>query len=88
MSCAYFITHSMSWKVVEAVTSDTQDHRCFKSSDQQLFTLFNCMDWKTRKYTIGLQLAVMQLVERLLRTPETRGSNPVIGKIYMYYQLY
>ena len=46
------------------------------------------MDWKTRKYTIGLQLAVMQLVERLLRTPETRGSNPVIGKIYMYYQLY
>ena len=21
-------------------------------------------------------------------TPEVRGSNPVIGKIYMYYQLY
>ena len=29
-----------------------------------------------------------QLVERLLLTPEICGLNPVISKIYMYYQLY
>ena len=29
-----------------------------------------------------------QLVDRSLPTPEIRSSNPVIGKIYMYYQLY
>ena len=33
-------------------------------------------------------MVVAQLVEQSLPTPEVRGSNPVIGKIYMYYQLY
>ena len=28
-------------------------------------------------------VAVTQLVERLLPIPEVRGSNPVIGKIYI-----
>ena len=35
---------------------------------------------------------VTQLVERLLPTPEVRGSNPVIGKLlyetFVYCQLY
>ena len=34
------------------------------------------------------EVVVAQLVERSLPTPEVRGSNPVIGKIYMYNQLY
>ena len=34
------------------------------------------------------EVVVVQLVERSLPTPEVRGSNPVIGKICMYYQLY
>ena len=33
-------------------------------------------------------MVVAQLVERLLPKPEIRGSNPVIGKIYLDYQLY
>ena len=37
-------------------------------------------------------MAVAQLVERLLLTPEVRGSNPVIGKLlygtFVYCQLY
>ena len=33
-------------------------------------------------------VVVAQLVERSLPIPELRASNPVIGKIYMYYQLY
>ena len=28
---------------------------------------------------------VAQLVEGSLPTPEVRGSNPVIGKLYLYY---
>ena len=32
-------------------------------------------------------VGVGQLVERSLPTPEIRGSNPVIGKIYVYYQM-
>ena len=28
-------------------------------------------------------MAVAQLVERLLPTPEIRGSNPAIGKFYL-----
>ena len=34
------------------------------------------------------EVVVAQLVEQSLPTPEVRGSNPVIGKIYLYYQLY
>ena len=34
------------------------------------------------------EVVVAQLVERSLPKPEVRGSNPIIGKIYMYYQLY
>ena len=34
------------------------------------------------------EVVVVQLVEWSLPTPEVRGSNPVIGKIYMYCQLY
>ena len=30
---------------------------------------------------------VVQLVERLLTTPEARGSNPVIGILYITYTL-
>ena len=29
-----------------------------------------------------------KLVSQMLPTPEIRGSNPVIGKTYMNYQLY
>ena len=32
------------------------------------------------------EVVVAQLVERSLPTPEVRGSNPVIGKIYMYWK--
>ena len=34
------------------------------------------------------EVVVAQLVGRSLPIPEVCGSNPVIGKIYMYYQLY
>ena len=34
------------------------------------------------------EVVVAQLVERSLPTPEVRGLNPVIGKIYLYDQLY
>ena len=32
-------------------------------------------------------VVVAQLVERLLPIPEVRGSNPVIGKIYIHHLL-
>ena len=40
-----------------------------------------CLEW-CQKQRAGA-LVVAQLVERLLLTPEVRGSNPVIGKIYI-----
>ena len=33
-------------------------------------------------------VVVVQLVEHLLPTHEICASNPIIGKIYMYYQVY
>ena len=41
----------------------------------------------TKIYVI-MEVVLAQLVERSIPTPEVRGLNPVIGKIYMYYQLY
>ena len=42
-----------------------------------------------RRYDIlKREVVVAHLVERSLPTPEVRGSNPVIGKNYMYNQLY
>ena len=35
-----------------------------------------------------MEVVLAQLVERSIPTPEVRGSNPVIGKICVYYQLY
>ena len=35
------------------------------------------------KMTSMTAVVVAQLVERLLLTPEVRGLNPVIGKIYI-----
>ena len=37
----------------------------------------------TGKMTSRKAVVVAQLVERLLLTPEVRGLNPVIGKIYI-----
>ena len=34
------------------------------------------------------EVVVAQLVEWSLQKPEVRGLNPVIGKIWMYYQMY
>ena len=34
--------------------------------------------------TVNRAVFVAQLVERSLPLPEVRGSNPVIGKIYLY----
>ena len=42
----------------------------------------------TLNYSNIWEVVVAQLVERSLPTPEVRGSNPVISKIYMYHQLY
>ena len=41
-----------------------------------------------RMLTAIAVMVVAQLVERPLPTPEVGGLNPVIGKIYMYCQLY
>ena len=41
---------------------------------------------KTRLYISAVVVA--QLEEQSLSTPEFRGSNPVIGKFNMYYQMY
>ena len=62
-----------------------------------IFKLFGSQLLRTRKQIIKMhrpnkieprEVVVAQLVERSLPTPEVRGSNPVIGKIYLYYQLY
>ena len=42
---------------------------------------FNGYKWK--REIRNWALVVAQLVERLLKIPEVRGSNPVIGKIYI-----
>ena len=49
-----------------------------------MFTFFVCF----KHFVPPREVVVAQLVERSLPKPEVRGLNPVIGKIYMYYQLY
>ena len=46
-----------------------------------LFRLWNFL------FAHKMEVVVAQLVEQSLPTPEVRGLNPAIGKIYMYYQL-
>ena len=41
-----------------------------------------CMQTKSKRDT-NWAVVVAQLVEQLLTTPEVRGSNPVICKIYI-----
>ena len=41
-----------------------------------------------QSYQKQWEVVVAQLLERTLLTPEVRSSNPVIGKIYMYCQLF
>ena len=45
---------------------------------------FKHFDWLLKVFNLGSG-CVAQLVERLLPIPEDRGSNPVIGKIYLYW---
>ena len=52
---------------------------CLSYNNYQCNTVIIRMFW---------EVVVVQLLERSLLTPEVRGSNPVIGKIYMDYQLY
>ena len=40
---------------------------------------------KKQKYE---EVVVAQLIDRSLPTPEVRGSIPVMGKIYIYFQVY
>ena len=54
----------------------------------QLYPTNVLNDYEGLKSTNRREVVVAQLVERLLPTPEVRGSNPVTGNIYVHYQLY
>ena len=63
----------------------------FFSCSQLLYYTCNCTikkDENKQKEAGFGEVVVGQLVERALPTPEVRGWNPVIGKIYIYYQQY
>ena len=63
---------------------------------KNLIEQLNCLKWTyatscsiiVGRINCTTEVVVAQLVERSLPTPEVCGSNPVIGKIYMYYHLY
>ena len=50
-------------------------------------TDIKCSGFCVQKIDYRQAVVVAQLVERLLQTPEIRGSNPVTGN-FIYYQLY